>query len=92
MRRVSRLLFDNAGVFELFSAGLVIAFVKYFYLLTQYNNLSLWLQYLLEPLMQYWKFIGLNPPDNVSLLISFAPDVAVIVTTSVTLFVIEVQI
>lgn len=66
--------------------------MKYFYLLSQYSNLSPWLVSLLEPLIEHHKFIGLSPPDNTSLLVVFGPDFFLIVVNAVVLFVIKVEL
>jgi hypothetical protein len=75
-----------------FYTALAIAFIKYFYLLSRYSNLSSWLVSLLEPLIEHHKFIGLTPPDNTSLLVSFGPDFLLIVTNAIMIFVIRVEL
>jgi hypothetical protein len=75
-----------------FYTALSIAFVKYFYLLSQYSNLSPWLVSLLEPLIVNHKYIGLTPPDKSSLLLSFGPDFLLILLNAVMLFIIRVEV
>mgnify|MGYP006933479414 CR=1 FL=1 len=72
--------------------SIAIAFVKYFYLLSQYDNLSLWLVRLLTPLMEHYQFIGLTPPSNVSLPILFGLDFFLIIVNAIVLFIIKVEV
>lgn len=69
-----------------------MAFVKYFYLLSRYSNLSDWLVSLLAPLIEHHEFIGLTPPDNTSLLVAFGPDFCLILVNAVMLFIIRVEL
>jgi len=67
-------------------------FIKYFYLLSKYDNLSPWLIAILEPLEKNHQFIGLQPPDHSFLLISLGPDCLVIIINAIVLFVFSVEI
>ena len=75
-----------------FYTALSIAFVKYFYLLSGYDNLSSWLVNFLEPLIKHHKFIGLTPPDDTSLLVLFGPDFLLILVNGVMMYIIKVEI
>lgn len=66
--------------------------MKYFYLLSKYDNLSPWLLAILDPLTEHAEFIGLLPPDLSSLVLTFAPDCALIVTNAIVLFVVKVEL
>lgn len=75
-----------------FYTSFSIAFVKYFFLLSKYDNLSPWLIALLRPLQQYREWIGLSPPDHSYLWISFGPDFLVILINAVVLFLFKIEL
>jgi hypothetical protein len=70
----------------------MIAFVKYFYLLNTYKNLSDWLIALLTPLSDNRRWIGLVSSDESSLYVTFFSDVLIIILTVLVLFTLDVKI
>ncbi len=76
--------------------SLFIAFLKYFYLLNRYINLSSWLIALLEPLERNWSIIGLwrfEGSENIfSLMTMFLPDICIIVLSMLVEYTLQVKI